>query len=301
MFDSAPAYVRKYKNMGSEPDTNQKSWQNLKKTIIEKVKAKNATKVKINWLKCFKQEEKESALNKNKASNILEENSQQNKSDVKLDSINIIQNVVAKPIKDISKRQNNSQAKRGIIFDNADIHLVEFTEKGPMTGNKYLKIELLNENGCCNIRLFGKRKRKNAVSKTMQPIRKRRKVKETICENGPRSCENIMYIPFVKLSDKLDLLKKLSNMKVILIFRQLFKWFLKACSKIIKDLTWQKKDNNDQNAPIDSGSRINLMLKNKYNDDVKSIDESNYEDEVNNIMAIRRIEKIDLDEGTNDN
>ncbi|CAG8628461.1 14032_t:CDS:2, partial [Ambispora leptoticha] len=373
---------------------SKKTWKDLKKEIVEKIKSDNETEVKINRLKRVKQDERESvreytnryeaytqavksqlrndekrdwyirglrdpyrtkvenrcpknydkakkkalemeeynrdrALSERKDSNIPDETPQPSKADVDLDSIvnglaalsinrvereeklnrsdieNMIQSAVAKTVKDLNRKQSyqkpnkprtcfqcgqeghivkncpnrnkgETQTNQGITFNNADVRLVEFTEKRPTNGAEYLRVELLDKDECGDIRAFDSRS----------------------TNEKPSSRENVMYIPFAELSDELDLLKKLADMEVTLTLGQLFKWSPKARSEIMKALTRRKRDSAaDQHvkirivsgvlqddtpkpnevvpvwtvkingdlvkAPIDPGSRINLMLK-KY-------------------------------------
>ncbi|CAG8848699.1 12479_t:CDS:1, partial [Racocetra persica] len=53
-----------------------------------------------------------------------------------------------------------------------------FTEKHPTNGAEYLKIELLSEDECSDVRAFGKRKRNNNVIETIEPLGKRGRVEE---------------------------------------------------------------------------------------------------------------------------
>ncbi|CAG8553248.1 8431_t:CDS:2, partial [Racocetra persica] len=78
-----------------------------------------------------------------------------------------------------------------ITFNNADIRLVEFTEKCPTNEAEYLKIELLSEDEYGDVRAFGKRKRNNDVIETIEPLGKRERVEEPRQGNkGLKSQEN---------------------------------------------------------------------------------------------------------------
>ncbi|CAG8762328.1 95_t:CDS:1, partial [Cetraspora pellucida] len=90
---------------------------------------------------------------------------------------NMIQSVVTKTMKDLNKKQtpqktvksrtcylcgqeghivknclnrnkSNGQTKKSVMFDNADVHLVEFIQKDSMIGSEYLRVELLDKDEC---------------------------------------------------------------------------------------------------------------------------------------------------------
>ncbi|CAG8769511.1 3773_t:CDS:2 [Gigaspora margarita] len=58
-----------------------------------------------------------------------------------------------------------------------------FREINPKSANKYLKVELLNNNEQYNVRPIGKRKRDNKVAKSSEQLNKKRRISELVNEN----------------------------------------------------------------------------------------------------------------------
>ncbi|CAG8711231.1 11682_t:CDS:2, partial [Cetraspora pellucida] len=89
----------------------------------------------------------------------------------------MIRDAITKNTKDLNKKYNqqkvtkprDNKSNKGIMFNNADVRLVEFREKGNRNKKEYLKVELLDENECSDIRAFVKRKRKDDISEVMEP------------------------------------------------------------------------------------------------------------------------------------
>ncbi|CAG8718986.1 34719_t:CDS:1, partial [Racocetra persica] len=115
--------------------------------------------------------------------NCVEREEKLNRNDIE----NMIQHTVTKTIKDLNRKQTQqkanklytyylygqenhivkncpnqnkgeSQTNKAITFNNTNIRLVEFTEKGSTISGKYLKVELLDDDECGDIKAFGKRK-----------------------------------------------------------------------------------------------------------------------------------------------
>ncbi|CAG8582211.1 25160_t:CDS:2 [Cetraspora pellucida] len=157
------------------------------------VKAENKTETNSGVIRnvtsifMMKDYSRNKALNKHKASNIPEETPLLSKSNVELNtivnglaalSINRVEQKEKEPHHKELPNQNKStsQINKGITFNNADICLVEFTEKGSMNSSKYLKVELLDVNEYCNVRVFGKRKRNDDALKQLNHLKKEKKL-----------------------------------------------------------------------------------------------------------------------------
>ncbi|CAG8464621.1 12145_t:CDS:2, partial [Racocetra persica] len=104
---------------------------------------------------------------------------------------------------------NNERIKKAIINDER----IEKADNG--NDDKYLKVELLDEGECEDVRIFRKRKRKNDTIEVIEPLAKKGKVQELKPINEKINlCENMMYIPFAELSDDLDLLKNADDQNI---------------------------------------------------------------------------------------
>ncbi|CAG8616767.1 6322_t:CDS:2, partial [Cetraspora pellucida] len=142
----------------------------------------------------------------------------------------MIQNAVAKTMKNLNKKQTqqrvnkprgDGQPNRNITFDNADVRFVEFTEKDSTDSSEYLKIELLGEDKCSNIRAFSKRKRKDDIDEVLEPLGKKGKVEEVKHEH-----ETIMTVRRIEVEDlgieceddwSLSVLNKTKNKEQVLV------------------------------------------------------------------------------------
>ncbi|CAG8646350.1 11552_t:CDS:10, partial [Ambispora leptoticha] len=161
------------------------------------------------------------------STNRVEQEEKLNQNDIE----NMIQHAVIKTIKDLNCKQTQQKASKPRIYY---LYKQEGHIKGFTIGVEYLKIKLLNEDECGDIRAFGKRKRNNYNVAVFIPSRKKEKVNENKRKGQQvKSRENMIYILFTELADELDLLKRLS---------------VKINGDTVK-------------APIDPGSCINLMLK----------------------------------------
>ncbi|CAG8838434.1 31212_t:CDS:2, partial [Racocetra persica] len=99
----------------------------------------------------------------------------------------MIRDAITKNTKDLNKKCNqqkvtkprDNKSNKGIMFNNADVRLVEFREKGNRNEEEYLKVELLDKNECGDIRVFRKRNRKDDINEVMEPSVKREKIQES--------------------------------------------------------------------------------------------------------------------------
>ncbi|CAG8744151.1 32656_t:CDS:2, partial [Racocetra persica] len=101
-------------------------------------------------------------LNKKKDSTIPEENQQASKADVDIDSF-----VSGLAVLSINRVENEEKLSR---------------KTSSKKNDEYLKIELLNENECGDVQVFGKRKRENDVNETI-PLNKKEKIREATHDN----------------------------------------------------------------------------------------------------------------------
>ncbi|CAG8850036.1 23032_t:CDS:1, partial [Racocetra persica] len=115
-------------------------------------------------------------------------------------------------VKDCLKHdKENDQINKGVTFNNVNIYLVEFTETKSDESSEYLKVELVGNDSCGDIRVFSKRKRGKDNNEPATSINKRGKILKVVYENEKLKCYNyMMYIPFSKLTSETDILKKIS-------------------------------------------------------------------------------------------
>ncbi|CAG8796394.1 7842_t:CDS:1, partial [Racocetra persica] len=75
------------------------------------------------------------------------------------------------------------------------------------------------------------------VEESTEQLNKKSKVDKAMTSNTNLiHTENIMYIPFMELSDKLDILKKIAGMEITINLGQLFKWSPKTHIEIMRAL-----------------------------------------------------------------
>ncbi|CAG8767642.1 13255_t:CDS:2, partial [Cetraspora pellucida] len=185
--------------------------QDLKMTIMEKVKAENETEIKINRLKCLKQDEKKSIseytnqyeayvqvmrnqLRSNKKrdwyirslkdpyKSKFESRYPKNYEKVKKKALKMEEYDKDRALNEHNKsniaRKTPHPSKSdmdlySIVNGLAALSINQFTEKDSMISSKYLRVELLDENECGDIRVFSKRKRNDNAIEFVKPTVKR--------------------------------------------------------------------------------------------------------------------------------
>ncbi|CAG8629324.1 22127_t:CDS:2 [Dentiscutata erythropus] len=123
-----------------------------------------------------------------------------NKSDIDIDSL---EEYIIKDCLNCSK--GPEQFNKTVKLDNVNIQMVKFTEINFESMNKYLKVELP----------IGKCKKRNIIAELPKQSNKKGRVSESIeADEVPKYAKNIIYILFTKLSNELNIFKKIANIEI---------------------------------------------------------------------------------------